>query len=86
VAGPTVTATLRNTGVRRGTQVVQLYGRASVPGLLPRRAMLLGFTRCTLAPGEARPVTVRIAPDALAAVSGTLVLWLSITGSADGPP
>jgi beta-glucosidase len=82
-----VRATLTNTGPRRGSQVVQLYARALVPGLVPRRAVLVGFTRTTLDPGAAAKVAVAMDPDAYPGLgvlsSGTLELWLSITGAAD---
>ena len=84
-----VTAPVWNTGTRRGTQVVQLYARARVPGLVPRRAVLLGFTRITLAPGTAEDVRVSIEPDALPGLglapdeTGTLDLWLSVTGAGE---
>ncbi|MGH3378874.1 MAG: glycoside hydrolase family 3 N-terminal domain-containing protein, partial [Actinoallomurus sp.] len=49
--GVSVTSVVRNTGPRRGTLVLQLYARALVPGLVPRRAVLVGFTRVTLDAG-----------------------------------
>jgi hypothetical protein len=65
---------LTNTGRRRGTQLVQLYGRMPVAGLLPRRAILAGFTHVTLDPGESRTVTIPVDPS----LPGPLDLWLSI--------
>jgi beta-glucosidase len=73
---------LTNTGPRRGTQLIQLYGRMPVPGQLPRRAILAGFTHVTLDPGESRAVTVPVDPS----LSGPLELWLSITGAATTTP
>jgi beta-glucosidase len=82
-----VSAPLTNTGVRRGTQVVQLYARVHVAGLLPRRAILAGFTHVTLDPGETAEVRVAVEPDAYFGISpgatGTLELWPSITGAGD---
>ncbi len=84
-----VTATVRNAGTRRGGQVVQLYARARVPGLVPRRAVLVGFTRVTLDAGAAREVSVAVEKDALPGLglapdeSGELDLWLSLTGAGE---
>jgi beta-glucosidase len=86
LAGATVTTTVRNAGSRRGGQVVQLYGRLRVPGILPRRAVLTGFTRVAAGPGEERVVDLRIEPDALPALGladdteGVLDLWPSVAG------
>jgi beta-glucosidase len=68
---------LTNTGHRRGTQLVQLYCRMPVPGLLPRRAILAGFTHVTLDPGESCAVTIPVDPS----LDGPLKCWLSITGA-----
>ncbi|HTF09352.1 MAG TPA: glycoside hydrolase family 3 N-terminal domain-containing protein [Asanoa sp.] len=82
-------APLTNTGPRRGTQVVQLFARALVPGLLPRKAIHLGFTHTTLDPGESSEVRVTVNPDALGVLGllpgapAQLDLWLSITGATD---
>ncbi len=83
--GTYVTATVRNTGARHGTQVVQLYARVRTPGLVPRRAILVGFTRVTLDPGAEREVTVAIEPDAVPGLglAATLDLWLSTTGAGE---
>jgi beta-glucosidase len=70
---------LTNTGRRRGTQLVQLYCRMPVPGLLPRRAILAGFTHVTLDPGDSRAVTIPADPS----LEGPLECWLSITGASD---
>ncbi len=84
-----LTAALRNTGPRRGTQVVQLYARARAAGRVPRRAVLLGFTRTTLDADSDQEVTVTIEPDALPGLglapdeTGTLDLWLSIQGAGE---
>ena len=84
VDGPTVTATVTNTGLRAGATVVQLYGRISVPGILPRRAIHLGHTRVALDPGETREVRVTVEPDAHPALDGGRAeLWLSLTGAGE---
>jgi beta-glucosidase len=87
-AALTVSATLTNTGERAGRQLVQLYGRALVPGLLPRRAVLLGFIGIEAAAGAESVVAVPVDPDALPGLGLpadgglSLELWLSIDGPA----
>jgi beta-glucosidase len=84
-----VSARLTNTGSRPGTQVVQLYARALIAGLLPRRAVLLGFTRSTMDGGAAADVCVTVEPDAVAGLGlppgrpAKLSVWLSIVGAVD---
>ncbi|MBO0810434.1 MAG: glycoside hydrolase family 3 C-terminal domain-containing protein [Microlunatus sp.] len=88
-----VTAAVTNLSTRAGEQVVQLYGRARVPGLLPRQAVLLGFTIARIDAGAEQPVTVRVhpyaigglglaAPPAGTGLAPTLELWLSLDGPA----
>ncbi|WP_370971538.1 glycoside hydrolase family 3 C-terminal domain-containing protein [Amycolatopsis sp. cg9] len=58
--GATATFTVRNTGRRAGAEVAQLYlGFPAAAGEPPRQ--LKGFSRVSLAPGEARRVTIRLA-------------------------
>jgi beta-glucosidase len=84
------TARLTNTGSRAGTQIVQMYARAMVPGLLPRRSVLLGFARLTVPAGAGTEVRVTVEPDAIAGLGlpaghpAKLSVWLSIDGAA-GP-
>jgi beta-glucosidase len=84
-----LTAVLHNTGPRAGTQVVQLYARALVPGLVPRRAVLVGFARVVAAAGSRTEVCVRISPDAVPVLNlppgepAALDLWLSVTGAGE---
>jgi len=54
----TATFTVKNTGKREGTEIAELY--AQVPGENYKR--LAGFQRVTLAPGEAKSVTITIDP------------------------
>lgn len=84
-----VAVPLRNTGSRAGEQVVQLYARALVPGLVPRRAVLVGFADVALSPGEAASVELRPRAAAAAALglegphaSTAVELWTSIDGPA----
>ncbi len=57
---------VRNTGKRRGTEVVQLYLRDRVADVSRPVRQLRGFRRVTLAPGESRQVTFTITPSMLA--------------------
>lgn len=59
-----VTFTVRNSGARPGTEIAQVY--AALPQKerrVPRQ--LAGWTRVSLAPGEAKTVTVKLEPLAL---------------------
>jgi beta-glucosidase len=55
-----------NSGVREGDEVVQLYVRDLVSSVTRPIRELKGFARVTLAPGERRSVTFRLAADQLA--------------------
>ncbi|QGN33571.1 hypothetical protein GJV80_12975 [Microlunatus sp. Gsoil 973] len=83
-----VSAVLRNTSERAGRQIVGLYGRARVPGLLPRQAVLLGFTAVEVAAGGEQTVSIGInpyaigrlgldAPPSATGLPASLELWLS---------
>jgi hypothetical protein len=86
----TPAATIRNTGRRPGTQVIQRYARVLVAGLLRRRAVLAGYGRIILDADLATEVRVAVEPDALPCpgippgAPGSVLLWLSI--SAAGEP
>ncbi|MFD9440418.1 glycoside hydrolase family 3 N-terminal domain-containing protein [Streptomyces sp. NPDC060006] len=58
-----VSVTVRNTGSREGTEVVQLYLHDPVAGVTRPDVRLIGYHRLTLAPGEARRVSFRFHPD-----------------------
>lgn len=84
-----LSAPLTNLSERSGWQLVQLYGRARVPGLLPRQAVLLGFTAVHSDAGAEQTVQVGIdpyaiaglgldAPPAATGLDSTLELWLSV--------
>lgn len=63
--GIRVSASVRNTGKRRGAEVVQVYvGSAGADEHRPVK-MLRGFQRIELAPGENRPVAIDIASEDL---------------------
>jgi beta-glucosidase len=56
----TVTATVKNTGKREGTEVAQLYVRNLGASVEQPVRSLKGFTRVTLKPGESRQVTFQL--------------------------
>ncbi|AKZ54106.1 putative beta-D-xylosidase [Streptomyces ambofaciens ATCC 23877] len=61
--------TVRNTGRRHGTEVVQLYLHDPVASVVQPVQRLVGYTRVPLAPGEARRVRVTVPAD-LASFTG----------------
>lgn len=61
-----VSATVRNTGARPATEVVQLYIRDEVSSVTRPVKELKAFRRVTLAPGETRTVRLPITPAMLA--------------------
>jgi len=62
----TVTVTVRNAGLRAGTEVVQLYLRDDFASVTRPVKELRGFQRVPLEPGEAKTVTFTLGPDDLA--------------------
>lgn len=68
----TVSASIRNTGTRRGTDVVQLYVHDEVASVSPPLRLLRGFRRVTLAPGEQRTLHFRLTRRDLAIVQSDL--------------
>ncbi|WP_231157915.1 glycoside hydrolase family 3 N-terminal domain-containing protein [Streptomyces sp. CNZ748] len=61
--------TVRNTGGRSGTEVVQLYLHDPVASVVQPVQRLIGYTRVTLEPGEARRLGVTVPAD-LASFTG----------------
>ncbi|MER6404026.1 glycoside hydrolase family 3 N-terminal domain-containing protein [Streptomyces viridosporus] len=61
--------TVRNTGARHGTEVVQLYLHDPVASVVQPVQRLIGYTRVPLAPGEACRVRVTVPAD-LASFTG----------------
>ncbi|MGZ3114000.1 beta-xylosidase/alpha-l-arabinosidase [Streptomyces sp. H62] len=61
--------TVRNTGRRHGTEVVQLYLHDPVASVVQPVQRLVGYTRVPLAPGEARRLRVTVPAD-LASFTG----------------
>lgn len=62
----TVAVTVRNTGARLATEVVQLYIRDEVSSVTRPVKELKAFQRVTLKPGETQTVTLPITPTVLA--------------------
>ncbi|MET7572071.1 glycoside hydrolase family 3 N-terminal domain-containing protein [Streptomyces sp. NPDC005492] len=58
-----LTLTVRNTGTRAGTEVVQLYLHDPVASVTRPDVRLIGYQRLELAPGEASHVTFHFHPD-----------------------
>jgi beta-glucosidase len=61
-----VSIEVHNTGEHAGDEVVQLYCRDLVASVARPNRMLLGFTRLSLTPGQARRVTFTVHPSRLA--------------------
>jgi beta-glucosidase len=75
--------TVRNTGMRRGAEVVQLYV-GDVRSTLPRPPReLKGFQKVLLDPGESRVLTFRIGPEALAFFDPERKAWALEPGAFD---
>ena len=62
----TVTAKVKNVGLREGDEVVQLYVRDEVSTVTTYTQVLRGFERISLKPGESQMVTFRLGPADLA--------------------
>lgn len=76
----TVTCTVKNTGARRGTEVVQVYvapPKSSAPR--PPRE-LKGFQKVGLRPGESRVVRMALRPSALAYFDQNSGTWTADAG------
>ena len=58
-----ISCTVRNTGTRAGTEVVQLYLSDPVAQVVRPARWLAGFARVPLEPGQARRVTFRLHAD-----------------------
>ncbi|MET9331579.1 glycoside hydrolase family 3 N-terminal domain-containing protein [Streptomyces cellulosae] len=65
----TLALTVRNAGERSGTEVIQLYLHDPVASVVQPVQRLVGYTRVTLEPGEARRLTVTVPAD-LASFTG----------------
>lgn len=77
----TLTVNVKNTGNRRGQEVVQLY-ISDLKSSLPRPLKeLKGFAKVDLAPGESRDVTLTIDNSALSFYDDTKQAWTSEAGT-----
>ncbi len=77
----TVAVTVTNTGVRSGSDVVQVYVRGPRPGVLPRPLQeLRGFAKVHLSPGESRRVNVGLGRRAFAVWDVAAHDWLVEAG------
>ena len=71
-----VSVTVKNTGKRRGVEVVQLYAADTATGVTLPAQQLVGFARLDLEPGASKTVTFDVPLSVLAytGVSGDLVM------------
>ncbi|MGY0195830.1 glycoside hydrolase family 3 protein [Leptothrix sp. BB-4] len=77
----TATVTVRNTGARAGSEVVQLYVH-DVTSTLPRPPQeLKAFTKVTLQPGESRTVSLTVGMRAFAAYDVDRAAWWAESGA-----
>ena len=58
----TVTVEVKNTGLREGVEIVQLYTRDLVSSVTTYEKNLRGFARVSLKPAEAKTVTFTLTP------------------------
>ena len=81
-----ISCTVRNTGDRAGTEVVQLYLSDPVAQVVRPVRWLAGFARVPLDPGQARRVTFRLHADrtAFSGRTGTRVVEAGEIGVAIG--
>jgi beta-glucosidase len=76
----TLQSTVRNTGARRGSEVVQVYVQPP-PGAVPRPPQeLKAFAKVELAPGEARDVTLALGMRAFAWFDTARQAWVAPAG------
>jgi beta-glucosidase len=68
--------TIRNTGKRRGTEIVQLYAADTATGVTLPAQQLIGFARVDLEPGASRTLSFVVPMSVLAytGLSGELVM------------
>lgn len=72
-----VSGTIRNTGERDGTDVVQVYAELPDP---EAPARLIGFARCTVATGEKTAFEIVVAREKLATRQSSSATWLPPAG------
>lgn len=67
-----ISVELKNTGHRRGREVIQLYVRDEVASVLPRERELREYTSVTLDPGESRKVEFTLPAEAFSLYDSTM--------------
>lgn len=77
-----ISLTVKNTGSRAGTEVVQLYTRDRYASMVRPVQELAGFARVTLEPGEAKRVVFTLSPRQLAFLNEDM-RWLVERGDID---
>jgi len=78
-ASYTVTARVKNTGTRAGSEVVQLYVGAPAAAHEPVR-QLKGYTKVTLKPGQTTTVRLKLSRSALATWNNAKTGWTVVKG------
>jgi beta-glucosidase len=76
----TVTLTVRNTGQRAGSEVVQLYVHDEASTLIRPAQELKAFAKVTLQPGEAQTVSLTLGMRAFAAYDEVRRAWVAEAG------
>ena len=76
----TVTLTVRNTGTRSGSEVVQLYVHDEASTLIRPPQELKAFAKVTLQPGEAQTVSLTLGMRAFAAYDDVRRAWVAEAG------
>ena len=76
----TVTLTVRNTGKRAGSEVVQLYVRDEASTLIRLPQELKAFAKVTLQPGQAQTVSLTLGMRAFAAYDEVRRAWVAEAG------
>ncbi len=80
---PTVSLRVRNTGERRGSDVIQVYLRDRTGVVLRPALELAGFARVELDRGESRTVSVPLAPRAFSYYDADRGAWCTPSGEYD---
>ncbi len=75
-----VSATLKNTGERAGSEVVQLYIRDSEASVERPSKELKGFEKVYLEPGESRRIEFSIGLEALSFFDADAHIWVAEPG------
>jgi beta-glucosidase len=83
VDGLTVTVDITNTGEVAGKEIVQVYVRDRVSGLVRPQKELKGFVKVALQPGETRPVAIKLDFRAFAYYHPKHEQWITEDGGFD---